>query len=73
MSTIREKLTLKWRRPAGEVAAQQPEPDEFVECATAAAILVKAIEIQPLRVDPWVESDPLDLCLEYLEGLDGSA
>jgi hypothetical protein len=66
MSAIREKLTLKWRRPAGEGAAQQPESDNFVECApVAAAILVKAIEIQPLRVDPWVESDPLDLCLEY--------
>jgi hypothetical protein len=66
MSAIREKLTLKWRRLAGECGSLPAESDEFVECApVAAAVLVKCIEIQPLQVDPWVESDPLDICLEY--------
>jgi hypothetical protein len=65
MSTIREKLTLTWRRAAGEVATDQAEPDTFVECAPiAAAALVKVIEFPPLRVDPWVEPDALDICLE---------
>jgi hypothetical protein len=62
MMAIREKLTLKWR---GVATTQPAEPDQFVECATvAAAVLVKVIEFPPLRVDPWVEPDALDICLE---------
>ena len=65
MTATREKLTLQWRKTAGDCAAPLAERDEFVECATVAAVpLVKCIEIQPLQVDPWVESDPLDVCLE---------
>lgn len=65
MSAIREKLTLRWRRPAGEGGQVQAEGDEFVECAPATAVaLVKCIEIPPLQVDPWTETDPLDVCLE---------
>jgi hypothetical protein len=65
MTATREKLTLQWRKTAGDCAAPLAERDEFVECAAvAAAVLVKCIEIQPLQVDPWVAPDPLDVCLE---------
>ena len=65
MTATREKLTLQWRKTAGDCAAPMAERDEFVECApAAAAVLVKCIEIQPLQVDPWVAPDPLDVCLE---------
>lgn len=67
MTATREKLTLRWRRPAGEPAAPvaaQEEYVEVIEVATAAAVLVKAIQIQPLSVDPWSAPDPLDVCLE---------
>lgn len=65
MTATREKLTLQWRKTAGDCAAPLAERDDFVECApVAAAVLVKCIEIQPLRVDPWVAPDPLDVCLE---------
>lgn len=30
----------------------------------AAKVLVKAIQIKPLSVDPWSPPDPLDVCLE---------
>lgn len=67
MTATREKLTLRWRRPAGESAAPVAAQEEYVEVsevATAAVTLVKAIQIQPLHVDPWSPPDPLHVCLE---------
>jgi hypothetical protein len=67
MTAMREKLTLQWRKTTGERATQQAESEEYVEViekAVAAAVSVKSIKIQPLRVDPWSEPDPLDICLE---------
>jgi hypothetical protein len=64
MTATREKLTLRWRRSAGASPAPNQESEEFIECAPIPAVLVKAIEIQPLRVDPWVEPEALDICLE---------
>jgi hypothetical protein len=67
MTATKEKLTLRWRRPAGETAAPAAAQEEYVEVnemVTATAVLVKAIQIQPLSVDPWSPPDPLDVCLE---------
>lgn len=62
----REKITLGWRRTAAEHAPVVAESEEFVEVIdeAAVAVAVKAIQIQPLRVDPWTPPEPLDLCLE---------
>lgn len=66
MTATREKLTLRWRRPVGEGAARPVGRDEFIECAptVSSSAPVRAMEIPPLRVDPWTEPDPLDICLE---------
>jgi hypothetical protein len=65
MTVTREKLTLQWHKTADACAAPFEEGSEFIECTpTAAAALVRVIEIAPLQVDPWVEPDALDICLE---------
>lgn len=67
MTATREKLTLRWRKPAGEPAAPaaaQEEYEEVIEVATAAAVLVKAIQMQAASLDPWSPPSPLDICLE---------
>jgi hypothetical protein len=50
-----------------ERATQPAEREEYIEVtdeAVVAATLVKAIQIQPLSVDPWSPPDPFDVCLE---------
>jgi hypothetical protein len=67
MTATREKLTLRWRETASKQAVQPVEREEYIEVsdeAVAAKALVKAIQIQPLSVDPWSPPDPLDVCLE---------
>lgn len=63
---VRERITLGWRTTAAERAPAVAESEEFVEVIdeAAVAVAVKAIQIQPLSVDPWSPPDPLDVCLE---------
>ena len=63
---VREKITLRWRTTAAERATVIAESEEFVEVIdeAAVAVAVKAIQIQPLSVDPWSPPEPLDVCLE---------
>jgi hypothetical protein len=65
MTATREKLTLTWRKATEEHVTVLVESEEFVEVeSTAVAMAVKAIQIQPLSVDPWSPPEPLNVCLE---------
>lgn len=61
----REKITLGWRRSAGEVAPAAAHQDDYVEVAECASRHVAPARVfQPIPVDPWTPPDPLDVCLE---------